>query len=209
MELIAKQKGTLLDVRTPSEFSNGHIKNAGQLNFYLPDFRRRLLMLSKDEPVFLYCNTGYRSRIASEMLISNGYTRVYNLTHGIMEWELADLPVVVEPDARPDTRDKMEPDEFAALVSSNELVLIDFYAPWCAPCRSMLPMIDKLQEEYKGTIRIVKINSDASKKLIKELGVASVPYLVLYSKGGKKFEHSGIIEETELRQTLNGYRDKH
>lgn len=197
-QMISKGNGSLLDVRTPSEYSNGHIAGAGQLNYYAFDFRQKLLLLPKDQPVYLYCNTGYRSKRAAEILAENGYKEVYNLEHGIMEWNLEDLPVIVEKDALPDTKDKMEPDEFYALIQSEKPVFIDFYAPWCAPCRKMMPMIDSLKAELKAQITIVKINADASKKLVKELKLGSVPFLVLYQSKEKKFEHYGLIGREEL-----------
>jgi len=197
-KLIKDSSGTLLDVRTLGEFKNGHIKDAGQLNYYALDFSQRLLMLSKDQPIYLYCNTGYRSQRAAEILVENGYKNVYNLEHGILEWNLKNFPVLVEPDAKPDTENKMEIDEFTALINSDKLVFIDFYAPWCAPCRKMMPMIDSLKTEYKGKITIVKINVDASKKLMKELAIMSVPYLVLYHNGIILFSHNGLVSRNEL-----------
>ena len=197
-KLIKDPSGTLLDVRTLGEFKNGHIKDAGQLNYYAFGFRKKLLLLPKNEAIYLYCNTGYRSLKAAEILAENGYKKVYNLEHGIMEWNLKNLPVLVEPDAKPDTENKMEVDEFNALINSEQLVFVDFYAPWCAPCRKMMPMIDSLKTAYKDKITIVKINSDASKKLMKEIAVVSVPYLVLYRKGKVIFTHNGSINKNEL-----------
>jgi len=201
-KLIKDSTGTLLDVRTLGEFKNGHVADAGQLNYYALDFRRKLLLLSKDQPIYLYCNTGYRSQRAAEILVKNGYKEVYNLEHGILEWNLKNLPVLVEPDAKPDTENKMEPDEFNALINSEKLVFVDFYAPWCAPCRKMMPMMDSLKTEYKDKVTIVKINVDASKKLMKEFGIVSVPYLVLYHKGIILYSKYGLIEKQELEKVF-------
>jgi len=201
-KLIKDSTGTLLDVRTLGEFKNGHVADAGQLNYYALDFRRKLLLLSKDQPIYLYCNTGYRSQRAAEILVKNGYKEVYNLEHGILEWNLKNLPVLVEPDAKPDTENKMEPDEFNALINSEKLVFVDFYAPWCAPCRKMMPMMDSLKTEYKDKVTIVKINVDASKKLMKELSIVSVPYLVLYHKGIILYSKYGLTEKQELEKVF-------
>jgi thioredoxin len=195
---IESLTGTVLDVRTPSEFANGHIPGAGQLNYYALDFKQKLLLLPKDQPVYLYCNTGYRSKRAAEILTENGYKQVYNLERGIMDWNLNNLPVVIEPNAKQDVENKMEPDEFYALIKSDKPVFIDFYAPWCAPCRKMMPMMDSLKTEYKDRIILVKINADASKNLVKELQLGSVPYLAFYKSGNKLFEHNGIISREEL-----------
>ncbi len=199
---LKTKPGSLLDVRTPSEFANGHIAGAGQLNYYALDFKQKLLLLPKDQPVYLYCNTGWRSKRAAQILSDNEYSRVYNLEKGIMEWNLEDLPVVIEPNAQPDAVDKMEPDEFYALIQSDKPVFVDFYAPWCAPCRKMLPIIDSLHSEYKDKITIVKINVDASKKLVKELQLGSVPFLAMYHHGNIKFDHHGMLTRIEIEKLL-------
>lgn len=207
-QLILGSEGVLLDVRTEREFQNGHIEHAGQLNFYARDFRQRLLLLPKDKPVYLYCNTGWRSNIAASFLIRNGYTNVYNLEHGIMEWEQADLPVAIDPNAQPDTDDKFSPEEFAELIQSEGFVFVDFYAPWCGPCRQMMPMIDSLKTAIIDHVYIVKINADASKILMREMKMVSVPYLVLYHKGEMLFEHKGLIGREELVAKLEShYKD--
>lgn len=204
-QLISEKEGVLLDVRTEREFKNGHIKNAGQLNFYSRSFRRSLLLLPKDQPIYIYCNTGWRSDIAASFLIRNGYMNVYNLENGIMEWEQANLPIIVDPDAQPETEDGFDPAEFNDLVKRDQLVFIDFYAPWCGPCRQMMPMIDRLTTKYSGRIEIVKVNADASKRLMRELQMITVPYLVLYHDGKILFDHKGLIKEQELVAILQSH----
>ncbi|MCK9411529.1 MAG: thioredoxin domain-containing protein [Prolixibacteraceae bacterium] len=197
-QLIKNPKGILLDVRTHSEYGNGHIANSGQLNYYALDFRKRLLLLPKSDPIFLYCNTGYRSQKAAEILAENGHQNVYNLEHGIMDWELKNLPVVVDPGARPDTDNKMGFSEYAKLIQSKELVFIDFYAPWCGPCRKMMPMMDSLKVEYQNRINIVKVNVDASKSLVKELKLVGVPFLAVYKSGKLLYSKNGAVSRSEL-----------
>ena len=197
-QLIKKNDGTFLDVRTKSEYDAEHIEGAGQLNFYALDFKKKLLMLPKDKPVYLYCNTGYRSQKAAEYLIKNGYSNVYNAEHGIMERNLKELPVVEGDKSQLDKANFMRVSDYYRTIKSDKLVFIDFYAPWCGPCRKMMPMIDSLKTEYYGKIHIVKVNSDVSKKLIKELKLIGVPYLVLFRKGEMLFEKNGYITRKNL-----------
>ena len=196
------RKVNLIDVRTHGEYANGHIAGAGQLNYYALDFKKKLLLLQKDQPIYLYCNTGYRSQRAAEFLAKNGYEEVYNLEQGIMEWNLYDYATVVEPGARPDIKDRMEPDEFYALIKSDKPVLVDFYAPWCGPCRQMMPIIDSLKTKYKNEYTIVKINVDASKKLVKELRIGGVPYLVVYRNGKILNSRNGLLSREELIELM-------
>ena len=202
-ELIKRPGGVLLDVRTPMEFKNGHIENSGLLNYYAFDFKKKLLLLPKSEAIYLYCNTGYRSDRAARYLVENGYQNVYNLQHGIMDWELKSLPVVVDPDAKPDTNNKVEKEEYDKILLSQKPVFIDFYAPWCGPCRQMMPMIDSLKVEYHEQIEIVKINVDASKKLAKELGLNGVPYLAFFKNGNLVFSKNGMVSRDEIIALFN------
>jgi thioredoxin 1 len=202
-QIIQESGGVLLDVRTLSEFKNGHIASSGQLNFYALNFNKRLLLLPKDEPIFLYCNTGWRSEKAANTLVENGYKNVYNLEHGIMDWELQNLPVVADPDATPDTENRIEYEELARYIESGKPVFVDFYAPWCGPCLTMMPMVDELKTKYQGKIHVVKVNVDASKKLVKEMKIKGVPYLVLYNNGALVYSKSGLTSLEELEKQFN------
>jgi len=204
-KLIEKENGTFLDVRTKSEFSAEHIENSGQLNYYALDFKKKLLLLPKDQAIYLYCNTGYRSQKAAEYLVKKGYKNVYNLEHGIMEWNLQELPVIEGDKSLLGKENMMSVYEYSRLISSDTVVFIDFYAPWCAPCRKMMPMIDSLKTEYHGKVKIVKVNADVSKKLVKELKLFGVPYLVLYKNNEKLYERSGMSNREELIKEFSKY----
>lgn len=207
-ELIANDTGSLIDVRTQQEYDNGHIENAGQLNYYALDFNKKLLLLPKNKPVFLYCNTGYRSKKAAKTLISNGYRQVYNLEKGIMAWNLANYKVVIEKNAQPFLANKIEKDEYYAFLNNNTYVLIDFYAPWCAPCKTMMPAIDSLEVENIERINVLKVNVDASKKLVRELQINGVPQLRLYKKGELIKIHNGFMNSKNLKLFVNTlYKD--
>lgn len=200
---LDKRVITLIDVRTQMEFAAGHINGSSQLNYYAFDFKNRLLLLAKNQPIYLYCNTGYRSNKAAAFLVKNGYSKVYNLEKGIMEWNYFELPVVISPGAKIDEANRMEMDEYKAFIENNKLVFVDFYAPWCAPCRRMMPMIDSVGEVYSSQVKLLKVNADASKKLIKELEIIGVPYLVLYKNGKIVFSHKGVIEHELIMENFN------
>ncbi len=197
-ELLLTNSGVLLDVRTAGEFENGHIPASGNLNYYALDFKRKLKLLSKEEPIYLYCNSGYRSERAARYLIDHGYSQVYNLEKGIIEWDAEDFPLIVEPHAKPDTKDMMDENTLSVILESEPIVFVDFYAPWCGPCRKMMPMIDSLQVDYKSKILVLKVNTDASRSLVKGLKIPSVPYLTLYKNGELIFSHKGLIGRKEL-----------
>ena len=200
-QLIHKDNGVLLDVRTWSEFSNGHLQDAGYLNYYALDFKKKLLLLPKDQPIYLYCNTGYRSEKATEYLVKNGYKNVCNLEHGIMEWELKDLPEGKEPGARPDIVNKMDVDTYTELFSADELVFFDFYAPWCGPCRMMEPVLEELAEEYDN-IKITKLNIDQNQETPLKYGVMNIPTLLFFKAGQEVDRIIGVYPKRQLKKKI-------
>jgi len=86
--------GTVLDVRTANEISQGKIEGAVEIDFYSSDFLDQVNQISKDQEVYVYCAVGTRSEEAARMLIQQGYTKVYHLQGGIQGWAQQGLPVV-------------------------------------------------------------------------------------------------------------------
>lgn len=84
-DLIATE-GTLLDVRTPEEWAEGVIPNAEKINYHGGDFESQIEKLDKTKPVFIYCRSGRRSANAANVLKGKGFTKIYNLNGGILDW---------------------------------------------------------------------------------------------------------------------------
>lgn len=83
----------LVDVRTPEEFKEGHLKGAVNYNVNGDDFEKQISNLDKNKPVMVYCRSGKRSSSAASVLIKNGFTEVYNMEGGITKWNEANKPV--------------------------------------------------------------------------------------------------------------------
>ena len=78
-------------------------------------------------------------------------------------------------------------DNFKETINTNQPVLLDFWASWCAPCKMLSPSIDKLSQEYEGTVVIGKVNVDEERELAQQFNVMSIPS-VFVIKGGKVIE---------------------
>lgn len=80
-------KGNLIDVRTPEEFAEGAIKGAKNINWEGKDFKKEIREIATNQPVFIYCAGGYRSKEAGEWMIKNGFTTVIMLENGYDAWK--------------------------------------------------------------------------------------------------------------------------
>lgn len=92
-ELADLDDEQLIDVRTPGEFSEGHLDGAINIDFRSTDFRDQINKLDKDRPVYLYCRSGGRSGQAAAIFSEAGFSLVVDMDGGIMAWEAAGLPV--------------------------------------------------------------------------------------------------------------------
>ena len=92
--------------------------------------------------------------------------------------------------------------------SRETLVLVDFWADWCAPCRMLMPVLAALATEYSGKIQLVKVNTDKEPQLATEYGVRSLPTVKLFKAGQVVDEFMGVLPERAVREFIERYLDR-
>lgn len=190
---------TIIDVRTPDEFSKGHITNANNFDWNGSEFENQIAGLDKSKPVFVYCLSGGRSASAANKMRSDGFKHVFELSGGIMKWRGANLPETTEKTV---ISNGMSREQFDVLVNSDKLVLIDFYADWCAPCKKMKPYLDEISNDMADKVLIIRINADDNQSLCKELKIDALPTLQLYKNKTLSWTNTGFIDKAEVVKQL-------
>lgn len=198
-EINQTPNAILVDVRTPSEYAEGHLENARNIDWKSSDFAKRMDSIDHNAPLYLYCLGGGRSNAAANQLKKQGFTHIKQLKGGFLAWKNDNLPI---EEASAASKDPYTKDDLQKTLQAHERVLVDFNAPWCGPCLIMAPKVKKIEKEFAGKIYVERINVDDAKDLTQSMGIRSIPMLILFENGKAVKALEGGQSLKEIRKFL-------
>ena len=92
---------------------------------------------------------------------------------------------------------------FSEIINSETPALVDFYAEWCGPCKTMKPILEDLKSQIGGKAKIIKIDVDKNPKVAAKYGIQSIPTLILFKKGKIVWRQAGVVSANAIRQVIN------
>jgi thioredoxin len=195
---VNKDSIQILDVRTPGEYASGHIKNTLLANWNdAAEFERRIGFIDKKKPVYVYCLAGGRSAAAAAKMRSMGFENVYELKGGINAWKAADKKL-----EGVSTGTQMSIDTFNGALASAKVVLVDFGAEWCPPCKKMEPVLAQLQKKYADKFTLLKVDGGKDETVLKAYSVTALPVFIIFKNGKQVWRKEGMATEEEIAAQL-------
>lgn len=200
--MSAESDAQILDVRTIDEFQNGHIEGAINADVNSAAFQQIASDLNKDKTVFVYCLSGARSASAAGMLKEMGFKSIVNLTGGMLAWRSANLPVATG-ETKASASVGLTEATFAEKIKGKPMVIIDYNATWCGPCKQLSPILKEWVKAQNGKVELIEIDVDENQELAKSKKIEAIPYLEMYKNGVKTWSSVGLIGKEELDKSLH------
>ena len=199
-KVSTEESPIIIDVRTPKEYSSGHLTNSKNINWNDDNFENNISEIDKSKPVYVYCLSGGRSHEAAEKMRSDGFTTVYEMDGGMLKWRNAGLPE--EGDVKKAEPKGMSKNDFEELLESDKLVVVDFYAEWCGPCKKMKPYLEEMESKMSDKVKLVRIDIDANPGLAKSMKIDAIPVIHFYKNNQLSFSNIGFIDKNGFYKEL-------
>lgn len=193
----AGARAQVLDARTEEEYTQNHLRGAVSFSVAdAADFTKKSQNLDKRAPVFIYSIGNGRSGQLAKQLREAGFADVTELPGGLSKWIGSGRPVESTVGAG------LSRTDYQAQLTSDKLILVDFGSRYCGSCQKLAPTVDALEKEQASTINVIRIEAYENKALVNQLGITSLPTLVLYKGGKEVWKKAGVTPKSEIQASI-------
>ncbi len=201
MAIGSNSEAVVIDVRSPEEFVMGHIEGAQNVSIHSREFDEKAVELAENGEVYVYCKSGSRSSDAVKRLAKLG-VKTTELNGGLRAWEQAGFGIESTIEK---VKTKYSLQEYNDFIANHELILVDFYADWCGPCKAMAPHIAAVKDEHPEKLTILKVNTDHSQAISRHFNIMGIPLVKVYHQGKEVYDKTGYHSKEELEAVLQSY----
>jgi len=96
-------------------------------------------------------------------------------------------------------------DSFKSIINSDQPVLVDFFADWCGPCKTLAPILKQVKDELGDSIKIIKIDVDKNQVLAAQYQVRGVPTMLLFKNGNQVWRQSGVLQKSDIVNIIKSH----
>ena len=94
---------------------------------------------------------------------------------------------------------------FNQIINQNKIVLVDFFAEWCGPCKMMAPILEQVKNQLQEKVTILKVDVDKNQAIAQKLQIRGVPTMVIYKSGKQLWRQSGVVQASDLVRIINSF----
>jgi thioredoxin 1 len=199
-QIASNNNAQIIDLRPKSVFDSGHIENAASFAPNSQELEAYVDLLYKDVPVCVVGgNEGENAKLI-DLLKSKGFKSINELDGGMLSWQKANLPILkTEPK-------KVYPNDTIAFddaILGKKLVMVDFNATWCKPCKMMQPSIDKVHDTRSEEVIVYSIDVDQFPQYNEKYQIKSIPLVLLFKNGQILHRSEGLLEESKINELID------
>jgi thioredoxin 1 len=199
-QIASNSNAQIIDLRPKADFDSGHIVNAASFVPNSPELDSYIDLLYKDVPVCVVGGSQTDNTNLIEKLKSKGFKSINELEGGMATWTEAKLPIQKTLPKKIYPNDTISFDD---AIKGDKLVMVDFNATWCKPCKMMQPSIDRVHDERSDEVIVYSIDVDQFPQYNEKYQIKSIPLVMLFKNGKTLHRSEGLLEESKINELID------